>query len=673
MAAPASLWLNSNQEQDNHVLHTEQQNNSFVPQQCIDSEDRHPKNDRCQTASTHDARHNGRRQRKQEYRPIQKCTQTVDQTNTSSRSTSSKKKNKKDKCQANRLSTDRKFSVNAKVFVPTPKVEDQEKTRDCCVVCANKIDFHAVGECNHHGICSKCFMRMRGVMNDRSCPICKKILSKMIVSREIQPFESFSTWGEEFLGAGNAVDAKTDMIFVNCRAHYQSLKRLLDFYCRVRSCHHSTQPFLNIDQLNLHMKEEHDLMFCQLCLAHETQFIQEYPVYTKSKLAAHNLGRNGRTKLRQKKGKDLHPMCQFCKQRHYSDIQLFQHLEKDHYKCHLCHSADQYYRDYTSLEKHFRSQHHLCEDSKCLASRYVVFGNQIDYHAHMAQIHGIRNPKVMLDFHVTRCTAQPQASNDNSTPEMWVPNEGERRQGIEFMMTELEESFPSLPVPSRNESNVSLIRTSPSIDSSTPTRSRTNREKISMDVLADRQGQIARNRSLAQAFGLSRPGIYDEEFALELIGPLYSQELIEWAKTNTGYLSTIERRLERLVKETRCFNASLKPMPSEERACMHELATIYGVNSESTGQDPYRRVVFYKRDNAKVPIISLSTHLDALRREATLANRPANQSQNLTEERPANHGENRGWERPSCEDQKIIVDAWSDDEEKVDEVCTDTS
>ncbi|CCI49318.1 unnamed protein product [Albugo candida] len=278
----------------------------------------------------------------------------------------------------------------------------------------------------------------------------------------------------------------------------------------------------------------------------------------------------------------------------------------------------------------------------------------------------------MLEFHVARNVGHPQASNHASPPEMWAPHEGERGQQIEFAMAELEESFPLLPTPSTNAPNLGSIQRSFSV-STTPIRNRKDREKNMMDLVTTRQGQIARNRRLAQAFGLSGPGINDEEFALELIAPAYPQDLVNWAKANTGYLSTIERRLERLVKEARCFNVSLKPMPSEERAYMHELATIYGVSSESTGQDPYRRVVFYKRDASKVPIITLSTHLHALHREAVRAKQQVNQSRSVTEQRHDNLGENRGWERLPREEQNTTIDAWSDDEEKGEEVCTDDS
>ena len=35
-----------------------------------------------------------------------------------------------------------------------------------------------------------------------------------------------------------------------------------------------------------------------------------------------------------------HPLCRFCKKRFYGDGELFTHMEREHFKCHLCHRPD---------------------------------------------------------------------------------------------------------------------------------------------------------------------------------------------------------------------------------------------------------------------------------------------------------------------------------------------
>lgn len=64
-------------------------------------------------------------------------------------------------------------------------------------------------------------------------------------------------------------------------------------------------------------------------------------------------------------GQSGHPRCEFCKTRFYDAAQLHDHLVKDHYSCHICERQGilhKYYRDYTDLERHFRSEHFLCEE-----------------------------------------------------------------------------------------------------------------------------------------------------------------------------------------------------------------------------------------------------------------------------------------------------------------------
>ena len=66
-----------------------------------------------------------------------------------------------------------------------------------------------------------------------------------------------------------------------------------------------------------------------------------------------------------KLGQAGHPRCEFCKTRFYDAAQLHDHLVKDHYSCHICERQGilhKYYRDYTDLERHFRSGHFLCEE-----------------------------------------------------------------------------------------------------------------------------------------------------------------------------------------------------------------------------------------------------------------------------------------------------------------------
>ena len=224
------------------------------------------------------------------------------------------------------------------------EAEEDETEEVVCILCADVIEFHAVGACNHHGICSKCAMRMRLLMDDRHCPMCKQPLARVIVSREMRPFESFELWGD-VAGPDSVLDEKSEIIFVACRAHYKELCSLREFQCRIKRCREVKH---SLGQLKEHLRRDHGVEFCELCLTHQSFFIQEQEVFTKGALKGHNIGRSQGGLAGQKHantGKDFHPMCQFCRKRFYGDKELYEHLERDHFKCHICKVENEYFRN----------------------------------------------------------------------------------------------------------------------------------------------------------------------------------------------------------------------------------------------------------------------------------------------------------------------------------------
>ncbi|CAM9260214.1 unnamed protein product, partial [Ectocarpus fasciculatus] len=70
----------------------------------------------------------------------------------------------------------------------------------------------AFGECNHRGVCSVCFVRMRSLLRDYSCPICKRDLDKVVCSSTVQDYQELSIWGTD-AGAMFIFDEKSKMFF----------------------------------------------------------------------------------------------------------------------------------------------------------------------------------------------------------------------------------------------------------------------------------------------------------------------------------------------------------------------------------------------------------------------------------------------------------------------------
>ena len=69
------------------------------------------------------------------------------------------------------------------------------KMEDCCAVCAEPLEWVAYGPCGHNEVCFTCTARMRFVLNDKRCCICKQDCPSVYVTKVCPPYHSviFST------------------------------------------------------------------------------------------------------------------------------------------------------------------------------------------------------------------------------------------------------------------------------------------------------------------------------------------------------------------------------------------------------------------------------------------------------------------------------------------------
>jgi len=287
-----------------------------------------------------------------------------------------------------------------------------------CLVCYT--DFHktatTVTPCHHDEICALCHLRLRHLHGDQKCPICKTVNEQIIVdnsnTKKAKTFEDYPVWGDD-LGADFTYHAAVGMFFP--KAYYESTVRpLFGYHCLVKDCdkgweatlndeannnNENTQPPLTtLRALQDHLRTEHRLTLCQLCVDHKRDFVAKLPRYSPAGLQKHL-----------QSGSGGHPVCEFCRPRRFYDITaLHQHLAQEHYKCHVCELTlelpNQYFQNYRSLERHFDNQHYLCHDVQCLTARFVVFGSELDLRHHERQVHGAtasgRDTKLQLEFRV---------------------------------------------------------------------------------------------------------------------------------------------------------------------------------------------------------------------------------------------------------------------------------
>ena len=328
-----------------------------------------------------------------------------------------------------------------------------------CMVCYTDLTHPCVTPCSHNEVCGTCHLRLRYLHSDKKCPMCKQENQQIIVDRfeHVKLFEEYPLWGDE-LGADFIFRDDVGMFFPKDYYEAQILS-LFGYHCGVcknydgvtvnpdantnqdpsnkRDNNHNQQnkgkknnrgAITPVKSLLDHLRNKHRLTLCEFCVDHKRDFVALLPRFTPSQLKSHMaVGDSIETGFRG------HPLCEFCRPRRFYDLtHLHMHLQQDHYKCHVCETqglANQYFRDYAALEKHFDRQHFLCKDPQCVAARFMVFENEIDLRAHELSVHGgtsTGSTKIQLQFRVRR-EGYSGAGYESQT----VPSDDDFQYGID--------------------------------------------------------------------------------------------------------------------------------------------------------------------------------------------------------------------------------------------------
>ena len=122
---------------------------------------------------------------------------------------------------------------------------------DSCLLCTDVIEYHAIGPCDHSGVCGKCAFRLRHVDHKHHCPICKQDQPHVIVSSILQPYMAFDLW-EDIASSEFHIDIASDMYFHACLSYFNTLRSHVSFTC----------PLCKIDCLSKktllkHVQEKH--------------------------------------------------------------------------------------------------------------------------------------------------------------------------------------------------------------------------------------------------------------------------------------------------------------------------------------------------------------------------------------------------------------------------------
>ncbi|XP_041673360.1 E3 ubiquitin-protein ligase ZNF598 [Cheilinus undulatus] len=261
-----------------------------------------------------------------------------------------------------------------------------KETEKHCVLCCQEVEIFALGKCDHP-VCYRCSTKMRVLCDQKYCAVCREELDKVVFVKKLAAFSCLPY--QQF-----PCEKKHDIYFGDERIYAQYRHLLLP------ECVRCSEPkvFSKFEELEQHMRKQHELFCCKLCTKHLKIFSHERKWYNRKELARHRA--HGDPDDTSHRG---HPLCKFCDDRYLDNDELLKHLRRDHYFCHFCDAdgSQEYYSDYQYLSEHFRESHYLCEEGRCATEQFThAFRSEIDYKAHKAAAHSKNRAEARQNRHI---------------------------------------------------------------------------------------------------------------------------------------------------------------------------------------------------------------------------------------------------------------------------------
>ncbi|KAF5913795.1 hypothetical protein HPG69_002657, partial [Diceros bicornis minor] len=300
-----------------------------------------------------------------------------------------------------------------------------ERGGGSCVLCCGDLEATALGRCDHP-VCYRCSTKMRVLCEQRYCAVCREELRQpdsvlqwasmaLLTSPSHFPFQV--VFGKKLPAFATIPihqlqhEKKYDIYFADGKV-FALYRQLLQHECP--RCP-ELPPFGLFGDLEQHMRKQHELFCCKLCLKHLKIFTYERKWYSRKDLARHRM--QGDPDDTSHRG---HPLCKFCDERYLDNDELLKHLRRDHYFCHFCDSdgAQDYYSDYAYLREHFREKHFLCEEGRCSTEQFThAFRTEIDLKAHRTACH-------------SRSRAEARQNRQIDLQFSYAPRHSRRNEGV---------------------------------------------------------------------------------------------------------------------------------------------------------------------------------------------------------------------------------------------------
>ena len=158
-------------------------------------------------------------------------------------------------------------SISSSNYLGRSESPNSLQNFEVCVCCCERFREVGVGPCNHPIACGLCNLRLRLLLNETNCVICKQSLDQLyITSHRGMTFEALQnssrTLNDSMVGVPGVVFR--DDVF---RCRFEKFK---SFDCVICNRTHESQR-----ALAEHAKSAHGRTFCRLCLIHRKVFPQE--------------------------------------------------------------------------------------------------------------------------------------------------------------------------------------------------------------------------------------------------------------------------------------------------------------------------------------------------------------------------------------------------------------
>ncbi|KAI0545106.1 hypothetical protein F4679DRAFT_588836 [Xylaria curta] len=259
--------------------------------------------------------------------------------------------------------------------------EGEDVEAEVCFICASPVIHQSVAPCNHR-TCHICALRMRALYKNKECAHCRTAAQFVIFTDDAaKRYEDYSDRDV------TSTDDNIGIRYTNEDIVGDTVL-LLRYNCPDTSCDFAG---LGWPDLHRHVRSTHNKKMCDLCTRNKKVFTHEHELFADKELEKHMRHGDDRPGAIDQTGFKGHPLCGFCGSRFYDGDKLYEHCRNKHERCFLCDREDprqpHYYRDYNSLEDHFKKDHYICPDRECIEKKFVVFGSEIDLKAHQLSEH----------------------------------------------------------------------------------------------------------------------------------------------------------------------------------------------------------------------------------------------------------------------------------------------